>query len=93
MSKWKRDEKVLVGGLAVIATFALGSLFAMIVNSATAEEIGREAPAPVSFSYCAQWQAAYKSQTCARYAKGTETRIVIHKRGIWWDYDTYEVVR
>lgn len=93
MSKWKRDEKVLVGGIAVIAALALGSLIAMIINGVTSEEISREAPAKVAFNYCAQWQSAYKSQTCARYATGYETRIVIHKQGSLWNYDTYEVVR
>ena len=93
MSKWTRDEKVLVGGIAVIAALALGSLTAVIINCATSEEISREAPAKVSYNYCAQWQSAYRSQYCARYATGYETRVVIHKRGIWWDYDTYKVVQ
>ena len=92
MNKWSRDEKVLVGGIALIAILALGSVIAMIINCATAHEIGREAPAKVAYSYCAQWQSAYKSQSCARYATGYETRVVIHKSGIWWNYDTYKVV-
>lgn len=93
MAKWSKDEKVLVGGIAVIAALALGSLIAMTINMATSEEISREAPAKVGYNYCAQWQAAYKSQTCVRYATGHETRIVKHMRGSMWDYDTYEVVR
>ena len=93
MSKWERDEKVLVGGIALIGATALGLLSAMIINMATSEEIGREAPAKVAYSYCAQWQSAYKSQICARCATGYETRIVKHMRGSLWDYDTYEVVR
>ena len=93
MSKWKRDEKDLVGGIAVIAALALGSLTAMIINVASSEEIGREAPAKVAYQHCAQWTNGYKSQYCSRYATGYETRVVIHKRGIWWDYDTYKVVQ
>lgn len=93
MSKWSRDEKVLVGGIALIGATALGLLSAMIINCATSEEINREAPAKVAYSYCAQWQSAYKSKSCARYATGYETRVVIHNRGIWWDYDSYIVVR
>lgn len=93
MSKWERDEKVLVGGIALIGATALGLLSAMIINCATSEEISREAPAKVAYNYCAQWQSAYKSQSCARYATGYETRIVKHMRGGLWDYDTYEAVR
>jgi hypothetical protein len=89
MSKWSKDEKVLVGGLCAIIT----TLVLIAVNCATSTEISREAPAATSFSYCAQWTAAYKSQTCIRYAAGTEVRIVKHMDGILFDYDTYEVVR
>ena len=93
VSKWRRDEKIAVGVVALISATALGLLSAMVINVATAEEIGREAPAKVAYNYCAQWQSAYKRQTCARYATGYETRIVKHMRGSLWDYDTYEVVR
>jgi hypothetical protein len=92
-SKWKLNEKALMGGLVVIAVLSLGSLIATAINCATSVEISREAPARVAYSYCAQWQSAYKSQTCVRYATGHETRIVKHMRGGMWDYDTYEVAR
>ena len=29
--------------------------------------------------------------SCAEYKTGKEIRIAIHKRGIFWDYDTYIV--
>jgi hypothetical protein len=93
MSKWSKDEKTLLSGIAVIGLLAVGFFGAVIYNGATAEEVGREAPAKVAYNYCAQWTAGQKSQVCARYATGYETRIVIHKRGSLWDYETYEVVR
>ena len=92
MSKWRRDEKVLVGGLAVIAAVAVSFVVALIINVATSEEIGRDGPAPYSYSYCARMSYGPKGMTsCAEYKTGKEIRIAIHKRGIFWDYDTYIV--
>jgi hypothetical protein len=93
MRKWSKDEKTLLGGIALIGVLTIGFFGAVIFNGVTAEEISREAPAKVAYNYCAQWTPGPKSQTCARYATGYETRIVIHKRGSLWDYETYEVVR
>lgn len=93
MSKWKRDEKVLVGGLSLIAALCFGALIAATINALCGEEVGRDAPKDFPYSYCAQWQSAYKSQTCVRYGYAIEKRVIIHKHGLWWDYDTYIVVQ
>ena len=93
MGKWSRDEKVLVFMLTLVAVLSFGSLAAMNINRTFSEELGREAPTKVDYLRCVEWQTVYRNRSCARYVTDHETRVVIHMRGIWWDYDTYIVVQ
>jgi hypothetical protein len=65
----------------------------VMVNAFSSVVVERGVEYTASYSYCAQWQAAYKSQQCVRYASGTERRVPVKREGILWNYETYEIVR
>jgi len=72
----------------------MGSISYFLINGMIGVEIGREEPKAVSFSYCDQWQGAPNGQrACIRYANGTELGVVKHMSGIFFDFETYEIVR
>lgn len=89
MGRWNTAEKTLVAGLVVLITFIAVVAVNAVFGRATV--VGEVYTA--SYSYCAQWQSAYKSQTCVRYATGHERRQNTRVEGLFWDYDSYTVVR
>ncbi len=89
MTRWTQAEKTLVSMLSAIVLF----IIVVMINAFSSVVVERGTEHTASYSYCAQWQAAYKSQTCVRYATGTERRIPVKREGILWNYESYEVVR
>ena len=89
MGRWNTAEKTLVAGLVTIITFIALVTVNCVFGTATVK--GEVYTA--TYSYCAQWQSAYKSQTCVRYATGHELRQNTRVQGLFWDYDSYKVVR
>ena len=89
MTRWNTAEKTLVAALVAIIAF----IAVVTVNSVFGTRTAYGEVYTASYSYCAQWQSAYKSQTCVRYATGHERRQNAHVQGLFWDYDSYNVVR
>lgn len=89
MNRWNTAEKTLVTGLVAIILFiALVTANAVFSRATVTSEVYT-----ASYSYCAQWQSAYKSQSCVRYATGYEQRQNTRVEGLFWNYDSYKVVR
>ena len=89
MGKWNQAEKTIVASLTAIILF----IVVVMVNAVFGHATPRGEVYTASYSYCAQWQSAYKSQTCVRYATGHEQRQNTRVQGLFWDYDSYKVVR
>lgn len=89
MARWNTAEKTIVASMAAIIAFIAVVSVNAVFGTATPQ--GKVYTA--SFSYCAQWQSAYKSQTCVRYATGHEQRQNTRVEGLFWNYDSYKVVR
>ena len=89
MGSWNTAEKTLVTALVLLITF----LVVVAVNAVFGTATPKGEVYTYSFSYCAQWTNAYKSQTCVRYATGHEQRQNTRVQGLFWDYDSYKVVR
>lgn len=89
MGRWNTAEKTLVAALVAIISF----IAVVTVNAVFGTATVKGEVYTATYSYCAQWQAAYKSQTCVRYATGKEQRQNTRVEGLFWDYDSYTVVR
>ena len=89
MGRWNTAEKTLVTALVLLITF----LVVVAVNAIFGTATPKGEVYTASYSYCAQWQSAYKSQTCVRYATGHAQRQNTRVQGLFWDYDSYKVVR
>ena len=89
MGRWNTAEKTLVTALVILITF----IAVVAVNAVFGRATVTGPVYTASYSYCAQWQSAYKTQTCVRYATGHEQRQNTRVEGLFWDYDSYTVVR
>lgn len=88
MSKWTRDEKIFLSGLisivVVITTLMINCVFSSVISSGEVYEY--------HYTHCVQWQSAYKSQQCVRYVPAKELRRDVQKKGLFWNYQSYEIV-
>ena len=81
--------KIIVG--AVILTI-LG-VAACVVNEVggTAVEVGE--PYKATYTYCNAWSGVGGTRHCSLYLTGTETRVKTEVKGLWWNTESYHVVR
>lgn len=80
---------------AMMVVFAVAFVTVVVcsINDIAGEATDTGTPYTATYSYCAVTTYTKFGSTCSVWNTGTEVRVNTHVKGMWFDHDSYRVVR